>query len=70
VDGPIGLTLMVATLTFSVLFVYVASERYRLRKQEDEVTALRRAISLQPSRTPSSSFNTAESISSAPAGGA
>jgi len=66
VDGPIGLTLMVATLTFSVLFVYIASERYRLRKQEDEVTALRRAISLQPSRTPSSSMDNAETISSVP----
>jgi hypothetical protein len=57
---------MVATLAFSVLFVYVASERYRLRKQEDEVMALRRAISLQPSRPNSSS----ESASGAPAGGA
>jgi len=57
---------MVATLTFSVLFVYIASERYRLRKQEDEVTALRRAISLQPSRTPSSSMDNAETISSVP----
>ena len=54
VDGPIGLTLMVATLTFSALFVYVASERYRLRKQEDEVTALRRTISLLPPRSASS----------------
>ena len=70
IDGPIGLTWMVATLTFSVLFVYVASDRYRLRKQEDEVMALRRAISLQPFRTPSSSMDNAEPISSAPAGGA
>jgi cell division protein FtsL len=66
VDGPIGTTLMVATLAFSVLFVYVASERYRLRKQEDEVMALRRVISLQPSR-PGSFPKTA---SGAPSGSA
>ena len=73
VDGPVGLTLLVATVAFSVLFVYVAGERYRLRRQEDEVAALRRAISLRPSRSVSSSSlhgKTPEPVSSAPSGGA
>ncbi|MDP6823307.1 MAG: cytochrome c biogenesis protein CcsA [Dehalococcoidia bacterium] len=73
VDGPVGLTLLVATVAFSVLFVYVAGERYRLRRQEDEVAALRRAISLQPSRSVSSTPSpgtTPESVGGAPAGGA
>lgn len=70
VDGPIGLTLLVAVVTFSVLFAFIASERYRLRTQEDEVMELRRAISLQPSRLIPSSINTAEPAGSAPAGGA
>lgn len=48
IDGPIGLTLLVAVIAFSVLFAYVASERYRLRKQEDEFDALRRRVALIP----------------------
>ena len=70
VDGPIGITLIVAVVAFSVLFAYVASERYRLRKQEDEVMELRRAVSLRPVLAISSSLETTESTASAPAGGA
>lgn len=69
VDGPIGTTLIVAVVAFSVLFGYVASERYRLRKQEDEVIALRRAISLQPARAIPPSRKVAESAATVPVGG-
>lgn len=69
VDGPIGTTLIVAVVAFSVLFGYVASERYRLRKQEDEVIALRRAISLQPARAIPPSRKVAGSAATVPVGG-
>ncbi|MDA1258305.1 MAG: cytochrome c biogenesis protein CcsA [Chloroflexi bacterium] len=62
VDGPIGTTLMVAVLAFSVLFFYVARERYRLRKQEDEVAELRRAVSLRPASAVASAMGTAGAL--------
>ncbi len=37
-----GLTLLVAVVAFTMLYVFVASERYRLRRSEDEVVLLRR----------------------------
>ncbi|MFP6679811.1 MAG: cytochrome c biogenesis protein [Dehalococcoidia bacterium] len=60
VDGPVALTLLIATVAFSALFIYIASERYRLRKQEDEVMELRRTVALLPPN----------SMNSAGAGGA
>ncbi|MFW6195422.1 MAG: cytochrome c biogenesis protein [Chloroflexota bacterium] len=51
-DGPIQFTLMVSVVTFTVLFAFIASERYRLRRQEDEVARIRREVSISsPSRS-------------------
>ncbi|MEX0762722.1 MAG: cytochrome c biogenesis protein CcsA [Dehalococcoidia bacterium] len=40
--ADIGTTLMVATLAFTFLFIYIVMERIRVRTTEDEVTELRR----------------------------
>ncbi len=45
-DGAIasqfGLTLLVAVIAFTLLYAFVASERYRIRSAEDDVVELRR----------------------------
>ena len=43
-SADIGLTLLVGVVAFTLLFVVILVERYRIRRAEDEVTALRRTL--------------------------
>ncbi len=42
--ADIGYTLMVSAVAFTLLFVYILMERYRIRRSEDELTMLNRKI--------------------------
>lgn len=46
ISSDIALTLMVGVVAFTLLFAVILVERYRIRRAEDEVTALRR--NMQP----------------------
>jgi heme exporter protein C len=41
-SGEFGTTLLVATLAFTLLFIYIAKERLATRESEDELIAIRR----------------------------
>ena len=43
-SADIGLTLLVGVIAFTLLFVVILVERYRIRRAEDDVTALRRTL--------------------------
>ena len=43
-SADIGLTLLVGVIAFTLLFAVILVERYRIRRAEDEVTALRRTL--------------------------
>ena len=43
-SADIGLTLLVSVIAFTLLFVVILVERYRIRRAEDDVTALRRTL--------------------------
>ena len=43
-SADIGLTLLVGVVAFTLLFAVILVERYRIRRAEDDVTALRRTL--------------------------
>ena len=43
-SADIGITLLVGVIAFTLLFAVILVERYRIRRAEDEVTALRRTL--------------------------
>ena len=43
-SADIGLTLLVGVIAFTLLFVVILVERYRIRRAEDDVTTLRRTL--------------------------
>lgn len=43
-SADIGLTLLVGVIAFTLLFAVILVERYRIRRAEDDVTALRRTL--------------------------
>lgn len=43
-SGDIGLTLLAGVVAFTLVFAVILVERYRIRRAEDDVTALRRTL--------------------------